>query len=111
MSNMTIVYRHEGGSNDLYKAIFNGSWQGDERLEHPKSKYNPGIAVFQGRLYIIYNGQSQNNLYTAWYDGKNWSGNEQIKIGKSYPASAYCPNLVTYQNKLYTVYCVKFNTF
>jgi hypothetical protein len=109
---LTIVYKG-AHSNTLYTAYYDGSiWHGNDTISSqpggisPESNYNPGAAVFNNWLYILYKGAHSNNLYTAWYDGNKWSGNVKISDmnGNISPESDYCPNIAVYKGLLYTVY-------
>ena len=100
-------------SNTLYVASFDGkTWYGNTKISDinggisPESNYNPGMVVFNNKLYIIYKGAHSNTLYTAFYDGDKWSGNTSIKdqSGNISPESNYNPGTVVFNNKLYLVY-------
>jgi hypothetical protein len=106
------VYKGEG-SNTLYSMDFDGSsWYGNIAIEDqpggisPDSNYNPGVAVYNNRLYIIYKGSGSNTLYSAWFDGTKWYGNTAIKDQKGgiSPESNYNPGVVVYNNRLYIIF-------
>ncbi|MCK9343407.1 MAG: hypothetical protein M0P33_05810 [Massilibacteroides sp.] len=106
------VYK-DAHTNTLYVASFDGkTWYGNTKISDinggisPESNYNPGMVVFNNKLYIIYKGAHSNTLYTAFYDGDKWSGNTSIKdqSGNISPESNYNPGTVVFNNKLYLVY-------
>ena len=112
MPNLMQVYKGQD-NNTLYTAWFDGAtWYGDIPINvqlggiNPMSNDNPGMAVFNDNLYIVYKGWDNNALYTAWFDGSVWHGNTRISSqpGGVYPESNYCPNMAVYKGKLYTVY-------
>jgi energy-converting hydrogenase Eha subunit F len=100
-------------NNELYAAWFDGTtWHGNTRISsqpggiNPMSNHNPGLAVLGDKLYIVYKGWNNNELYTTWFDGNTWHGNTRISSqpGGINPESNYCPNIVAYKNRLYIVY-------
>ncbi|HEX2255048.1 MAG TPA: hypothetical protein VHQ65_17410, partial [Thermoanaerobaculia bacterium] len=105
---------YKGGSHDdLYSAWFDGTtWYGDTRLEEqpggisPESNHNPGMAVFDDKLYIVYKGASSDKLYLAWFDGRRWAGNVAISEmpGGISPKSDHRPSAISFDGKLYLVY-------
>jgi len=107
-----LIYK--GRNNDkLHTARFDGkTWYGDTSISsqlggiNPMSNCNPGVAILNNTLYMIYKGWNDNALLTAWFDGAAWHGNTRIdqQPGNINPESNYSPNLVVYQGKLYTVY-------
>lgn len=112
MENLSMIYKG-AHSDTLYSSFFDGSaWHGDTKIEDqpgnisPESNYNPGAAVLNNWLYIIYKGAHSNTLYSSWYDGKKWNGNKKIsdQLGKISPESNYCPNAVVYKGALFIVY-------
>jgi hypothetical protein len=79
-----MVYKSPN-TYDLNYAFFDGtSWAGNSLISgqaghiRPQSNSNPGIAVFNGRLFLIYKGPDSNDLNTAVFDGTTWSENTQI---------------------------------
>jgi hypothetical protein len=107
-----LVYKGED-SNTLYTAYFDGNrWYGNAKISDqpgkisPESNYNPGFAVYNNRLYLVYKGEGSNTLYTAYFDGTRWYGNEKIsdQPGKISPESDYNPGVAVYDNRLYLVY-------
>ncbi|NEO87920.1 MAG: phosphatidylinositol-specific phospholipase C domain-containing protein [Spirulina sp. SIO3F2] len=59
-------------------------------------------------LKIVYKETQSNNLYTAYYDGSQWHGNEKIEIaseqGSISPQSEDRPRVTVFHNYLYVVY-------
>src|SRR4029077_4502033 len=81
-----IVYKSKD-SEDLYTAylepgefLVDGKpreWRDGRKIREqeggisPQSNYNPGIAVYKDKLYIVYKGKISEDLYTAWFsEGK-----------------------------------------
>ncbi|HEX6903073.1 MAG TPA: hypothetical protein VF789_25370 [Thermoanaerobaculia bacterium] len=100
-------------SNTLYAAWFDRNmWCGNVKISDmeggisPESNFNPGMAVFKNKLYIVYKGAHSNDLYTATLDGDKWSGNTKINDqgGNINPQSNYNPGAVLFNGKLYIVY-------
>lgn len=108
-----IIYK-QPNSTELYCIWYDGTrWYGGATINDPaakfdpKSKYNPAAIDFDGKLYILYRGESLNTLYTAWFGGTAWAGN--IPIGKQPPgnvdpASQFTPGVLVYESKLCLVY-------
>ena len=46
----------------------------------PESDTAPAAAVYDGKLYLIYKGQSTRTLFVAWFDGTRWYGNNPIYV-------------------------------
>jgi len=107
-----LVYKG-AHSNELYTAWFDGqTWSGNTRIRDqagqltPESNYNPGTAVFNGNLYLVYKGAHANELYTSWFDGHTWYGNTKVRdqAGTLAPESNYNPGVVVFNNRLYLIY-------
>jgi hypothetical protein len=90
---------------DFNYAFFDGtSWAGNSLISgqpghiRPQSNSNPGIAVFNGRLFLVYRGPDSNDLNTAVFDGTTWSQNTQIfkQGGGVHPQSDINPSAVVY---------------
>ncbi|GAA4299627.1 hypothetical protein [Compostibacter hankyongensis] len=112
MENLSIIYKRPG-SNALYTAYFDGTqWNGNTPIAdqpggiHPESQTNPGCTVYNNWLYLIFKGVSSNKLYSAWFDGERWHGNNAIsrQLGDIHPESTASPNVAVYQGYLFTVY-------
>ena len=75
-------------SNNLMWAAYNAVtklWSGnldieDKRgiMDKPKSKLPPGIAVFDGSMYITYKDDGDNDIRQAVLTDQAWSGNKKI---------------------------------
>jgi hypothetical protein len=99
-----MIYKSPN-ANDLNYAFFNGtSWAGNSLISgqpgsiRPESNSNPGIAVFNGLLYLIYKGPDSNDLNMATFDGTTWAHNTQIfhQGGGIHPQSDINPCAVFY---------------
>jgi 1-phosphatidylinositol phosphodiesterase len=107
-NNRLYVCFKSSNSGRLCYMWFDGtSWAGDIVIrtdgKEAKSQSAPSIAVrggeLYGELYMVYRGESYNHLLTAYFDGKNWSGNQAIEdqIPGFNPESNYPPSLVEYE--------------
>ncbi len=92
-------------TNGLNYAVFDGTtWSGNSLISgqpgriNPESSSNPGIAVFNGLLYLIYRGPNSNDLNMATFDGTTWAHNTQIFNlgGNIHPQSDINPAIVSY---------------
>lgn len=109
--NQIIMVYKGASSNNLYWAQFNGSsWSGNKKISDtskidPKSNATPALAVYNNKLYMVYKGESSNNLYVAEFDGSTWSGNRKISdISNIDPKSNQTPGLGVHKDKLYLIY-------
>lgn len=89
------------GSTDLYYACFDGTtWFGNVKICDqpgyitPKAKTNPGICVYQDKLYLFYNDSLTGVLHLAWYDGAHWCGNNPVltQTETSWPIQGFMPS-------------------
>lgn len=112
MANLWMVYKG-AHSNALYSAYFDGTtWYGNSNIADqpggigPESNANPGIALYHDVLYVVYKGANSNDLFTCWYDGSRWVGNQKISSmpGGISPHSNSRPSLVVFQDLLWAVY-------
>jgi hypothetical protein len=102
-----MIYKSPN-ANDLNYAYFDGTnWGGNSLISSqpgqpgpikPESNSNPGIAVFDGLLYLIYRGPNSNDLNMATFDGTTWRHNTQIfnQGGGIHPQSDINPAAVSY---------------
>lgn len=99
-----MIYKSPN-ANDLNYAFFDGkNWGGNSLISgqpggiRPESNSNPGIAVFNGLLYLIYRGPNSNDLNMASFDGTTWYHNTQIfnQGGGIHPQSDINPAAVFY---------------
>jgi len=109
--NEIIMVYKGASSNNIYWARFDGStWTGNKKISDtskidPKSNLSPALAAYNNKLYMVYKGESTNNLYVAEFDGTTWTGNKKIKdISNIDPKSNEPVGLGVYNNKLYMVY-------
>jgi hypothetical protein len=58
------------------------------------------------RIALVYKGESSTDLYTIYYDGNRWSGNNKISSqpGGISPNSDHSPGTCLFRNRLYIVY-------
>lgn len=107
-----MVYRG-ALTDDLYMATFDGSdWVGNQKISDmpggidPKSNYTPSIIEYMGKLYMVYKGAHSDDLFVATFDGKYWTGNQEIADmpGGIEPKSNYTPAIADYQGYLYMAY-------
>lgn len=114
MEKLKIVYRGAATDTAIYSAFMDGTygWRGNTTIRDeaghidPKSLLSPSIAVFHNWLYMVFLANNSPDLWFAWHDGANWSGDVRISDmnGGISPKSDRCPNLVVFQNKLYMTY-------
>jgi hypothetical protein len=99
-----MIYKSPN-ANDLNYAFFDGSkWAGNSLISgqpgriRPESNSNPGIAVFNDLLYLIYRGPNSNDLNMSTFDGTTWRHNTQIfkQGGGIHPQSDINPSAVFY---------------
>jgi hypothetical protein len=99
-----MIYKSPN-ADDLNYAFFDGTnWAGNSLISgqpggiRPESNSNPGIAVFNGLLYLIYRGPNSNDLNMATFDGTTWYHNTQIfkQGGGIHPQSDINPAAVAY---------------
>ena len=82
-------------------------WAGNEKISKrhsisPQCNYNPSLAVYLGKLYIIYKGAHSNTLYWSVFDGADWKKNEVIKSERgSTFETKFNPGAVVYNGLLY----------
>jgi len=107
-----LVYKG-AHSTELSTAWFDGrTWYGHTRIRDqagelaPESSANPGTAVFNGNLYLVYKGARSDALSTAWFDGHVWYGNTKIRdqVGELTPGSGCNPGVRVFNNRLYLLY-------
>jgi hypothetical protein len=114
-TNLFLVWKGEN-SNDLWVAQMdqqlNWSWGlpisvlTNGRIA-PKSNISPNVIAFNNKLYIIYKGESSNDLYLTIFDSTaGWSGDVKISSqpGGIFPESSDRPSLVIFNNLLYMIY-------
>ena len=53
---------------------------------------------------MVYKGAHSNTLYSAWFDGAAWHGNQPIAIPGGNPELNFTPGLAPYGSALYMVY-------
>ncbi|MBO6903232.1 MAG: hypothetical protein JJ864_17990 [Rhizobiaceae bacterium] len=112
MEYLTLVYRYDK-SDELATARFDGLvWVGNKKIKDqpggikPKSATNPGVAVFNNWFYIAYPGENLDQLYTSWFNGREWKGNIKVKDqnGGISPLSTMSPGLAAYHGTLFAAY-------
>jgi hypothetical protein len=113
-TDLILVWKDES-SNDLHVAKMdqqlNWSWGlpisllTNGRIA-PKSNISPNVIAFKDKLYIIYKGESSNDLYLTIFDSKEWYGDVKISSqpGRIVPESTDRPSLVIFNNLLYMIY-------
>lgn len=72
-------------SKRLFTAWFDGTtWHDNVPIADqpgeldPRSSDSPGVVVFQNHLYLVYKGDTTDDLYSAWWDGTTWYGGKKI---------------------------------
>lgn len=81
-----------------------GNWNLREDLGI-KSNSSPSLAILNNTLYIIYKGETNNNLYYAWKSWNEWHNDNQITIENvAIPRSDQSPNVAIFMDQIYIVY-------
>ncbi len=99
-----MIYKSPNATGLNYAYFDGASWAGNALISEepggikPESNSNPGIAVFNGLLYLIYKGPNSNDLNMATFDGTTWFHNTQIfkQGGGIHPQSDINPCAVYY---------------
>jgi hypothetical protein len=101
----------DSDTNNLFYSYSNGTaWFGNSRVitydnKIPLSDKNPGIGVFNERLYIIYKHPGSDDLYYAWFDGINWFGDNLVKTSAGEILKSTCrPCTLVWNYRLYIFY-------
>jgi hypothetical protein len=113
MSKLKLI--HKGAdTNEFYTASMHadGAWSGGTKIKdqvgrvNAASNSNPGFAMLNNWLFLVYKGTADNDLYLTWHDETRWRGNIKIStmLGSIDPKSNYSPNLALFKNALYMVY-------
>lgn len=99
-------------TKELYYVWFDGrAWHGYEKItittggqsQTLASHYNPGICVFNGKVYITYALQN-NYINCAWFNGREWEGGGTISADNYAPLTNYSPGMAVFKDKLYILY-------
>jgi hypothetical protein len=110
-----LVYKEHSG-NTIYWSRYDGShWEGDEQVvvtttvpglirREPHTDAAPALAVYDNKLYLVYRGHYTDTIWSSWYEGGQWKGDEQVKWPGSEPLTDAAPALAVDDNKLYLVY-------
>jgi hypothetical protein len=105
-----VLYRGED-EPDIYLTTFNGSkWSGNKKISDlsdidPRTETSPGVAVFNGRLYMLYRGHDSEDIYLTTHDGMSWAGNKKISdISNLSPRTSISPGVSVFNNALYVLY-------
>jgi len=54
------------------------SWTGRTVIPDRRTGAGPALAVFDGKLLMVYKGEKSPNLYQTDYDGRAWGGETRI---------------------------------
>ncbi|MFF9496535.1 hypothetical protein [Streptomyces flaveolus] len=78
-----------------------GKWSDDEKFADHRSKSNPALAVYKGKLYCVHRGDADGKLWWTVYDpDKGWS--TDTAFPNHYSASG--PALAVFGDYLYCVH-------
>ncbi len=86
-SSVWVIFKGRHSNNLMWAAynVVTDEWSGnldieDKRgiMDKPKSNQPPGIAVFDGSMYITYKGENDNDIRQAMLTDQAWSGNKTI---------------------------------
>ena len=88
---------HLGDSeNDIWWSIFdpdpapNGSWWSNTRIRCQRSQTVPALAVHNGLLHMVHQGDGSNSVWWSLYDGHEWTPNVTIPHQQSKTTPALC---------------------
>jgi hypothetical protein len=109
-----VVYKGSG-NNYLYHMYFDGKqWMGDYRIQvagstgYPQTNHGVCLVEFNGKLYVVYKGKSDEDLRWMSYDGAVWNGDWKIRDTGSTQINPKTngsnPGMVVYNRTLYIFY-------
>ncbi len=70
----------------------------------PQSRHSPSPVMFRDQTYLIYKAGGDDDLYYAYFDGKEWHGDNRIEVGSKAPQTSSTPIAVVFQDRLYVIY-------
>jgi hypothetical protein len=100
----------------LYQSIFDPStstWSGNVTISslpggiNPASDTTPAVANFAGKIFLVYESASLDDVYVATWDGTTWSGNTEIEDAANAeidPSTDEQPALASFGGALYLFY-------
>ncbi|HEX9985350.1 MAG TPA: sialidase family protein [Thermoanaerobaculia bacterium] len=103
-----MVYRgkHEDLS-DLWACSFDGSnWSAQTNITDSNSattSESPGLAVYGGKLWVVYRGSDSSNIWCCSFDGTTWSAQTEITTINGAKTSA-APRIGVLGDHLWMVY-------
>jgi hypothetical protein len=110
-NNLLYVLYRGREETDIYVTTFNGVvWSGNKRISEisgidPKTETSPAVAVFKGRLYMLYRGHDRDDIYLTTHDGMSWTGNRMIsEISEISPQTDTSPAVSVLNNELFVLY-------
>ncbi|MFK0258594.1 hypothetical protein [Streptomyces sp. NPDC090445] len=78
-------------------------WSEDEKFTNHRTKSNPALAVFQGKLYCVHRGDADGKLWWTMYDpGSEGGWTEDKPFPNHYSKEG--PALAVFNNHLYCVH-------
>ncbi len=111
-TNFLVLFYKGDSTNNILASYFNGTdWHGNDSISHlsdidPETNKAPCAVTYNNKLYVFYKGQNSNNIYSSWYDGMKWQGNQSIyeQSGSIKVQSDKSPCAVVARGKIYLFY-------
>lgn len=103
------VYKGES-STDLYFASYDGTvWSGNRTIREAygrdlQSDFNPGMATYDKKVYIVYRRPGNAALHYSSFDGTGWAEEQEVRVNGIAVASDRNPRLVVYDDKIYMIF-------
>jgi hypothetical protein len=82
-----VIFKARHGDELMWASynVITKEWSGNEDIKDkrgefktPKSNVPPGIALYNGSMYMTYKGEKYKEIYWAMLTNQAWSGNKQI---------------------------------
>ncbi|MEY2549131.1 MAG: hypothetical protein QOD64_1713 [Verrucomicrobiota bacterium] len=106
---LLVLHEGQGDSGWMLCATFDGgSWGPDTSIPDNDNAYGtsgaPGLAVYNGVLYIIHEGRDDDNqLWCATYDGWNWGTDTPLSFWGQPFGTLGTPALAVFNGLLYVI--------
>jgi hypothetical protein len=106
----TLYMMFRGGFyKNLLQCTYDGkAWRGNVDIKSkqtsytPKSDEGPGLARYGGMIYMLYKGESKDDIWMSMYDGSGWNENVELaKVTSIQPKTKRSPWLVRVDTALF----------
>ncbi len=97
---LMLIFKAAGG-DELYFSVMDGNKWADAKKITTKSNATLSCSraattsVYQGQLYLAYNGASDDYIYYSTYDGTSWSDASKVKTDNGSPVTGVTPVLTS----------------